>query len=101
MDAPGLHRLTRLQQVLAANPDLINPQLTPTQHAAYCQVFHDHVGAFALDMADLATPARVMPFEIKTFGPPAARPPICAPPTHARFIAKEVSELRTVGLVRT
>lgn len=62
---------------------------------------HDHVEAFALELDDLRTPARVRPFQIKTFGPPAARPPIRTAPAHASFIRTEVAALRQAGLVRT
>ena len=93
------HCLAKLAKVLEANPHLVNPELPTKDATAYYQTVYDHLGAFALTLEDLQEPARVTPFQINTFGPPASRPPIRTPPAHAAFITKEISELKKVGLV--
>lgn len=100
-DPSGLARLARMAKVIATNPTIVNPKLPTAAQAAYYQVVHDHVEAFALSLEDLKVPANVRPFHIRTFGPPAARPPIRAAPAHAAFIRNEVQDLRAAGLVRT
>ena len=62
---------------------------------------HDNIHAFALDLADLHTPADVPPFEIHTFGPPAARTPIRTSPAHAKFMREEIATLHQHSLIST
>ncbi len=90
LDSEGRQRLARLAKIMEVNPQLVNAALPTEVRALYYQAVHDHVGAFALGLEDLKEPARVPPFEIRTFVPPAHRPPIRAPPEHAAFIASEV-----------
>jgi hypothetical protein len=85
-DPPGLARLARLANIISAHPDIVNQQLSRSDQAHYFQAIHDHVGAFALDMQDLATPAHTPPFEIHTFGPPSHKPPIRLSPPHAKVM---------------
>lgn len=55
----------------------------------------------ALDVADLAVPADVAPFEIHTFGPPVSRPPIRVSPAHSQFMREELAMLREHALILT
>ena len=97
----GIQRLTRVANILKANPEIVNPQLAAVDKAPYYQVIHDHVGAFALDMGDLATPAHTSPFEIHTFGSPCHKPPIRLSPPHAKVMREQLQELLTHSLVIT
>ena len=100
-DQAGRRRLGRLANIIAAHPDIVNQQLTPQDRAPYFQAIHDHVGAFALDMGDLATPAHTPPFEIHTFGPPCHKPPIRLSPPHAKVLREQLNELLAHALVDT
>ena len=82
----GLKRLARVANILEANPSIVNLALREADRAPYYQVIHDHVGAFGLDMGDLAAPAHTPPFEIHTFGPPCHKPPIRLSPPHAKVM---------------
>ena len=100
-DAAGLVKLEKLARIVALNPAIVNPDLPPHHRAPYYQAIHDHLDAFALDLEDLRHPATVAPFEIHTFGPPAARPPIRASPAHAKFMRDEIATLHTHGLIHS
>lgn len=98
-DQAGLKRLARLANILKANPKIVNPELKPADQALYYQVLHDYVDVFALKMGDIATPANVPPFKIRTFGPPTYKPPIRCSPKHAEEIRKQVKKLTEFLLV--
>ncbi len=100
-DHEGRRRLGRLANIIAAHPDVVNQKLSPQDRAHYFQAIHDHVGAFALDMGDLTTPAHTPPFEIHTFGPPCHKPPIRLSPPHAKVMREQLNELMVHALVDT
>lgn len=100
-DAEGLARLNKLARVVSLNPDVVNRELPPAARAPYYQALHDHIEAVALDVADLAQPADVAPFEINTFGPPVSRPPIRVSPAHSKFMRDELAMLREHALILT
>ena len=88
-----------MANILEANPSIVNLALGEADKAPYYQVIHDHVGAFGLDMGDLAKPAHTPPFEIHTFGPASHKPPIRLSPPHAKVMNDQLTELLTNKLV--
>lgn len=102
-EEPGVPLLVATQKLaicLRANPATVQPSVAPTDRALYLQVLFRRHNALAASLNDLAEPARVDEFVIRTFGTPARAPPIRQSDVDVSMLRAEIRACESAGLVR-
>jgi hypothetical protein len=94
-------RIHKMAAAEAANPDIVNKTLPVEIQQRYFRLLFRYTHLLATDLSDIAEPARVPHFEVRTFGEPAFTAPIRLSPAHAAFLRQEISDAKAANLMVT